>query len=677
MIRLARVFNMSRKPILLSFQKTILLSAFVFVLFVWLRALKDIYWAPLLEPKSLTARLTIELVLYIFVSAGTFFALLAITLRDNISFFNVQHSKFWLLISLGYKALALLVPFYLFFFSSWGRIFTDPWLHIIPFSSSIAIDQLFLSPNEQPRRFSRLVSAFILISALTIISSRARYILDFPFPLGWSEGNRFWDYSVLFASQKYLNPTTQPVYAFLETGRQVLWGILFLIPKLSIQVMRLWNAALYLILPIILGWILFRKKNKLSAAIAALFTLAYLSQGPVYPSLLLIAIGCALAARTENIPFKTGITALMCYYASTARFTWIAAPLVLMTIPEYTKPENTSLQKLTIITIRYTLAGVVGGLVLPAIFPLSAPTYSPGMISNQTTLVQKALNMLAEHPLIWGRLWPNSTNTLGITGALAFAVLPLLSIVLLFKRKSSWRWSVWQSVFIATVIGAALAVGLVVSVKIGGGSNLHNLDMFMLSVLFLAAATWQHRKADWNNFFIHSNWLTKGLVLFMALWPAGKALLQAAPLNLPDTRETSKVLNTISTQISEKSASGEVLFIDHRQLLAFDLIPQIPLVVEYEKKVLMNEALSADAEYFMTFYKDLKNHRFALIVNEPLFITYQADDALYGQENDAYVRWVSEPLLCFYESLLRYDRQRIELLVPRTSPRPENLTCPE
>ena len=40
--------------------------------------------------------------------------------------------------------------------------------------------------------------------------------------------------------------------------------------------------------------------------------------------------------------------------------------------------------------------------------------------------------------------------------------------------------------------------------------------------------------------------------------------------------------------------SGEVLFMDQRQLLTFGYITDVPLVPDYEKKVMMNEALSGN-----------------------------------------------------------------------------------
>ena len=65
----------------------------------------------------------------------------------------------------------------------------------------------------------------------------------------------------------------------------------------------------------------------------------------------------------------------------------------------------------------------------------------------------------------------------------------------------------------------------------------------------------------------------------------------------------------------------------------------------------MNEALSDDQEYFNPFYHDLQSHRFALIITEPTHVVYQSDENNFGEENNAYVKWVSEPLLCYYEPI--------------------------
>lgn len=90
----------------------------------------------------------------------------------------------------------------------------------------------------------------------------------------------------------------------------------------------------------------------------------------------------------------------------------------------------------------------------------------------------------------------------------------------------------------------------------------------------------------------------------------------------------------------------------------------------------MNEALSNDQDYFNSFYQDLRSQRFALIINEPTRVVYQTDENNFGEENNAYVKWVSEPLLCYYEPLKTFPEVGVELLIPRTSPIPDGLTCP-
>ena len=81
---------------------------------------------------------------------------------------------------------------------------------------------------------------------------------------------------------------------------------------------------------------------------------------------------------------------------------------------------------------------------------------------------------------------------------------------------------------------------------------------------------------------------------------------------LPPQDEVDEILQTIRRDVETKKSQGEVLFMDQRQLLTFGYIEAVPLVPEYEKKVLMNEAMGANADYFASFYADLEARRFSL-----------------------------------------------------------------
>ena len=122
-------------------------------------------------------------------------------------------------------------------------------------------------------------------------------------------------------------------------------------------------------------------------------------------------------------------------------------------------------------------------------------------------------------------------------------------------------------------------------------------------------------------------------------------------------------------EVVQFAQSGEVLFMDHRQLLTFGYIPAVPFVPEYEKKYMMDQAMGNNAQYFQTYYQDHAQKRFALIVSEPLRTKSREEiGGPFSEENDAWVLWVSNPTLCFYEPLYIEPDVNVELLVPRQNP---------
>ena len=116
----------------------------------------------------------------------------------------------------------------------------------------------------------------------------------------------------------------------------------------------------------------------------------------------------------------------------------------------------------------------------------------------------------------------------------------------------------------------------------------------------------------------------------------------------------------------QAAQKGTVLFIDQRQLLTFGTIQDVPLITDYEKKYLMEQAMSGNQKYFDVFKKDLAEHRFALIVSEPIRTgLVSADTRNFAQENNAWVTFVSAPLLEYYTPLTTYDEIGVQLLVPK------------
>ena len=76
--------------------------------------------------------------------------------------------------------------------------------------------------------------------------------------------------------------------------------------------------------------------------------------------------------------------------------------------------------------------------------------------------------------------------------------------------------------------------------------------------------------------------------------------------------------------------------------------------------------MSSNAAYFESFQRDLAAHRFSMIVSEPIRLGLVNEDTRnFAQENNAWVTYVSAPLLEYYQPLTTYDEIGIQLLVPK------------
>ena len=203
-------------------------------------------------------------------------------------------------------------------------------------------------------------------------------------------------------------------------------------------------------------------------------------------------------------------------------------------------------------------------------------------------------------------------------------------------------------------------MGLVASVKIGGGSNIHNLDMFLVSLVFLVAITMMS-KEDFSSFPGYA-WALLAFVLFLPVWNLTRF---HSELEIPTDSNPQGAVAEIRQAVQDAAQDGEVLFIDQRQLLTFGEITDVPLVIEYELKDMMNQAMGHNKAYFEIFREDIENHRFRLIVSDPLYVVFQGPKIAFGEENDAWVEEVTIPILGHYETVMRFDKDNIWLLAPK------------
>ena len=552
-------------------------------------------------------------------------------------------------------ALCLLLPT-LAFLGPWSGLLTTPALRVLLFLGS-AFGAAVLLPARRSQLMTRLLLSLLISASLFAILKRLVVVTDYPFKLGWSEGNRLWDYSLYFRWGQYGfgKGTSFPTY--LTPGRHGLWGLPFLLPDLPIWVARLWDALLWIVPYLLLAWVLVRRLgsslSRFTKFISIAWVFLFLTMGGIFAPLIVSAI---LIVWLYD-PRRTGRTMLIAVlaglYAGLSRWTWVLAPATWAVLLVLMGPERRESQPERVRhALAIGLAGALGGLasqwIMAQAFPRADPVFS-------TSLSQ---------PLLWYRMFPNPTNPIGILPGLFLAVGPLLVLLVWAVRRQKLPWTPLEQGFSAIVVVVLIGASLAASAKIGGGSNLHNADMLLLTILLWVAmgVGWMH----WRERLIWSSlsefW--KLLAIIALLVPILDVVRSGGPPILPSKEVIDRSLTAIQQEVKVAVVEGPVLLIDQRQLLTFGQLTGVPLEMDYELKDMMNQALGANEAYFERFRRDLERNRFSLIVSDPLPNSLQGRDHQFGEENDAWFTYVAEPLRRYYEPYLVLDEVGVWLLRP-------------
>jgi len=598
--------------------------------------------------------------------------------------------------------LALIVPAWILQYTFYGAVLYRPCLRILLWGlSTLLLGSLLTRGTKQLLTWPYLLAALVLTGGVFNFVAPLAEVTSYPFSLGWSEGNRLWDYSVLLGRDLYDYPAHKPIPVLLDVGRQFMGGIPFLLPGVTIWQARLWIALTNIVPYLILGWIAFRLPRKyfLPWVLAGIWAFTFVRQGPIHPPLLLSAILVALAWG-QSLWIAIPLVIVSSYFAEASRFTWMFAPGMwagMLELSGVVYPNGILGRKAWTRAVSVGLAGLFGGYFAPKLIPSAISWLTSFGAQPQSEIIADLGNQVggpvlstgvSAQPLLWYRLFPNATLEYGILMSLLLAIAPLVVVLIHLSATRRWVLTAWQKLAIILPLLAFLVVGLIVSVKIGGGGNLHNLDMFIIGLLFATAIAWRNGGREWIEQASTSPGWVRMMILLMIIIPGLQPLLSLTPISisddmsavmtladippagaLPDTlpseQDTMKALERIRWEVEIAASSGDVLFIDQRQLLTFGYITGVPLIPEYDKKVLINQAMSEDSQYFQSFYQDLASQRFSLIISNPLHMRIQTDTDDFGEENNAWVKWVSTPVLCYYEPIATLKKVTVQLLVPR------------
>ncbi len=314
--------------------------------------------------------------------------------------------------------------------------------------------------------------AFLLQGVALSVISYLPSISTYPFSLGWSEASRYYYGSLVFAERIY---GERVPLSILHPTRYFLQSVPFLVDGLPIWVHRLWQVLLWLGMTAVTGILFVRRLRPASRFLAVLTVMwffLYLLQGAVYYHLQ-VMIWIILLGVSARHPWRSlAAVILASIWAGMSRVNWFPMPAMLA-IGLYLLEEPVSGYRNF---WRYMLKPAMW-LALGLLTALASQSLYIYWSGNQGNL--SAFGSSFTSDLIWERLWANPTYPLGVVPGILIVSAPIIALIVHALRGRLTAWHPIRLMGLAGMLVVLFAGGLVVSVKIGGGGDLHNMDAYM------------------------------------------------------------------------------------------------------------------------------------------------------------------------------------------------------
>lgn len=571
-------------------------------------------------------------------------------------------------------------------------------LFLIPFAKfSLSIDRNIQNPSYDPRLATYLfywscwwaalfaVAAFkvaaraswpvAFISALMIFGVayetwiRFGAVTTYPLSMGWSEGSRYYYASLYFSKSIY--GESFPL-STLHPTRYLLQSLPFLIPSLGLPAHRFWQFLLWIGMT---GWatiaiatrVTLPSERMVKWFIAGGLFLFFLRMGIYYHLEPMIILPLVFVSARHPGRSLLAIAAAS-LWAGVSRVNWFPMPALIAVaayILETPFPRDISVPfvRRLISYLSLPVLWVVVGLTTAVLMQVA---YIP--LSGNSANAE-AFTSSINSDLLWYRLWPNANHDLGIVPATLLFSFPLIAIVLAAWQRRSLHFVRWIALW--SMIAVLFAGSLVVSSKIGGGGDLHNMDTFavMISVVAAYFVGGQVAAESGGERSPVRPWTFLSLAVLI---PVTFIVFSIGPRSRYNELKNEKSYQTLVQVANEASKTGPVLFINERQLLAFGDV-EGPLIPDYEAVTLMEMAMSRNASYLNRFYHDLQTHRFSAIITNPQNTVIKDEGALI-EENNVWNTYVAPYIICYYQPAQRIDTDwnRIQVYVPN----PNAHNCP-
>jgi hypothetical protein len=480
-------------------------------------------------------------------------------------------------------------------------------------------------------------------------------VTDFPFTLEYSETSRFYYGSLWFSQSIYgvdlplstLHPTRYFLQAFPFLFNLPLWAH------------RLWQSLLWILLTGASSYFLARRLNLSSkglTSLLAMWSFVYFLQGAVYYHLQVCVILILWGVSSKH-PLRSFIVVLLAsLWAGMSRVNWFPVPAMLAIAIYLLEEPYSSFWKYLAKPALWTVTGLSAAFLSQALY-----IFWSGNANNASDFGSAFTS-----DLIWSRLLPNATYPMGVLpGILLVSAPSLLVLIFILGKRADWHFLRPLGIF--SMLAVLFLGGLVVSTKIGGGGDIHNMDAYLVLLALLATSFFAGRVTSENS---ESNWnrVPEWVLALAVLIPAAISIGGVAPHFTYDHELAQKDLAQLRALVEPVVADGgEVLFISERHLVTFNMLEGVKLVPDYEVVTLMEMAMSGNQAYLDQFNSDLAAHRFALIVSRKQRVVKKEGEP-FAEENNVWIDAISTPLLCYYQRSLTLESSNTLILTPSETP---------
>jgi len=537
------------------------------------------------------------------------------------------------------------------------------WIHLLVFWAFSMIGMWGIKILRKESSWSIALIMFMLCqSVVQLLLINIPSVTAYPFAMGWSETSRYY-YPSLFLSQKiygeqFAFPILHPTLHLLLTPPYLfdapLWAHRF-------WQMFLRLALVALIVPALMNRLSI--ENRALKIFAGMWMFLFLMMGPLYLHLtipvLILLLGFSLH-RPTRFWFALLLASI---WAGTSRINWyvmpgmLAAVLYFLEAPFDGKNFWRYILKPALWFFVGTLTAYVSMQVYIAFSGISDPENFFTSLSS---------------PLLWYRLLPNESYAFGLLPAAIFVSLPMWIVLYQQFRSRRADWHLIRLFFILAALLALFLGGLIVSLKIGGGADLHNLDAYftMLLIVFSYLVFARYTPEKGTAEFIPLHW---GNTMAVVVIPILFITQTNIGFKAYDPSRTEKTLSALQSEIDRvNSEGGEILFITQRHLISMGMLENVTLVPEYEREELMEMAMSNNEEFLAHFKEEMESQRFDLIVVDPLTFKILARRRAFSEENNVWVRGIMRPILCNYRLEISFPEDEVALYVPQVRER----VCP-